>query len=101
MAGRGCLSLQQVPVLVARDRAGQTANVRLEIGHTANVVRALQPLLAQDVILSTDGRSTLAAVARQLRVAHRRVNVSAGARVVHRVFHIQNVNAFDSRLKGW
>ena len=29
------------------------------------------------------------------------VNLAAGVRVIERIFHVQNVNAFDSRLKGW
>lgn len=34
-------------------------------------------------------------------MTHRPVNVSAGQRVIAGVYHIQNVNAFDSRLKNW
>jgi len=29
------------------------------------------------------------------------VNLAAGIRVVDKAFHVQNVNAYDSRLKGW
>lgn len=43
----------------------------------------------------------LAAAAKVMGVAHRPVNLSAGIRVVAGAFHIQNVNAFDARLKGW
>lgn len=32
---------------------------------------------------------------------HRPVNLSAGIRVVAGVYHVQNVNAYDSRLKEW
>lgn len=41
------------------------------------------------------------ALAKQLHIAHQPVNLSAGIRVVDHAFHIQNVNAYDSRLKGW
>jgi hypothetical protein len=34
-------------------------------------------------------------------VAHRPINQSAGIRVVAGVYHVQNVNAYDSRLKDW
>lgn len=34
-------------------------------------------------------------------IVHRTINVRRGVRVVDGVFHIQNVNAYDSRLKGW
>jgi hypothetical protein len=40
-------------------------------------------------------------VAHRLAMTHRPVNLSAGIRVVSGVYHIQNVNAYDSRLKQW
>jgi hypothetical protein len=43
----------------------------------------------------------LAAAAKEIGVTHRPVNVKAGQRVIAGVYHIQNVNAFDSRLKNW
>jgi transposase-like protein len=99
-AQRG-LSKEQVPVLVARDRSGATATSILAADGKADLVTALKPLLPVDTILCTDGSSVLAAVARELGVDHRPVNVSAGQRVIAGVFHIQNVNAYGSRLKTW
>ncbi len=43
----------------------------------------------------------MAAAARKMGIAHRPVNLSAGVRVVAGVYHVQNVNAYDSRLKDW
>lgn len=99
-AKRG-LSKEQVPVLVARDRSGSTADFILEADDKAHVAAALKPILPKDTILCTDGSSTLAAAAKVLGVTHRPVNLSAGIRVVARVYHVQNVNAYDSRLKDW
>lgn len=99
-AKRG-LSKEQVPVLVARDRSGATANVMLVADGKADLVAALKPLLPSDTILCTDGSSVLAAAAKEMGVTHRPVNVSAGRRVIAGVYHIQNVNAFDSQLKNW
>jgi hypothetical protein len=64
-------------------------------------VAALKPLLPMDTILCTDGSSVLAAAVREIGVTHRPINVSAGVRVLAGVYHIQNVNAYDSRLKNW
>lgn len=89
-----------VPVLVARDRAGQTANLILPSTRAADMASALRPLLPSDTILCTDGSSALAAAARSLNVEHHAINVAAGCRV-RGAWHIQNVNAFDSRLKLW
>jgi len=89
-----------VPVLVARDRSGQTANLILPSTRAADMAGALRPHLSADTVLCTDGSSALAAAARSLGVEHHAINVSAGSRV-RDAWHIQNVNAFDSRLKGW
>ncbi len=94
-------SKEQIPVLVARDCSGNTADAILPSDDKASVVAALGPLLPKDIILCSDGSSTLAAAAKTLGVAHRPVNLSAGIRIVAGVYHDQNVNAYDSRLKGW
>ena len=89
-----------VPVLVARDRSGQTANLILPSTRGADMAKALQPILPIDTILCTDGSSALASAARSLGIEHQPINVAAGCRV-RGAWHIQNVNAFDSRLKIW
>ncbi len=94
-------SREQIPVLVARDRAGNTADAILPADDKASVVAALGPLLPKDIILCSDGSSTLAAAAKALGVAHRPIKLSAGIRIVAGVYHVQNVNAYDSRLKAW
>lgn len=58
-------------------------------------------MLARDSVLCADGSSVYVRVARELEVPLKAVNVKAGIRVVERVFHVQNVNAYDSRLKSW
>jgi transposase-like protein len=94
-------SKEQIPVLVTRDRTGSTADAILPADDKASVVAALGPLLPKDIILCSDGSSALAAAAKALGVAHRPINQSAGIRVVAGVYHVQNVNAYDSRLKDW
>ena len=42
-----------------------------------------------------------AAAVREIGVAHGPIHVSAGQRVIAGDYHIQNVSAYDSRLKGW
>lgn len=94
------LSREQVPVLVARDRAGQTADFILEVGDSEHASDKLRPLMAQDTILCTEGDATMSATARKLGIEHHAVNVSAGVRV-DGPWHVQNVNAYHSRLKVW
>ena len=95
------LSAEQTAVLICRDRAGNTADFILEKADKAHIGAALKPLLATDVILCTDGEKALAAVAKEMGITHRPVNLAAGQRVVAGVYHVQNVNAYDSRLKEW
>jgi transposase-like protein len=99
-AGKRGASDEQVPVLVARDRAGSTADFILEAVDKLHVWIALTPLLAQDSILCTDGSKALTAVAENIGVTHHPVNLSAGIRV-DGPWHVQNVNAYHSRLKQW
>lgn len=40
-------------------------------------------------------------ITRQANIVHRPVNIAAGQRVIINIYHIQNVNAYDSRLKQW
>jgi len=93
-------SREQVPVLIARDRGGATANLILPSTSGTDIGAALKPILPEDTILCTDGSSALAAAGRELCVEHHAINVSAGVRV-DGAWHVQNVNAFCSRLRGW
>lgn len=100
-ASKRGVSKEQIPVLVARDRDGKTANFILEADNAENVVAVMKPRLASDAILCMDGSHTLAAAAKRMGAVYRPVNLSAGVRVIAGVFHIQNVNAYDSRYKQW
>lgn len=94
------VSKSQVPVLMVRDRAGATANVIVASTSAAQLSAALAPLLPKDTVLCTDSSRSLAAAAHLLGVQHRSINVSAGIRV-DGPWHVQNVNAYVSRLRGW
>ncbi len=99
-AKRG-LSDEQIPVLIARDRTTATTDAVLAHANTQAVRAVLEPILDSDAVLCSDGSAVYVALAKQLHIAHQPVNLSAGIRVVDNAFHIQNVNAYDSRLKGW
>ncbi len=38
---------------------------------------------------------------RNAKIVHRPVNIAASRCVMNNIYHIQNVNAYDSRLKQW
>ena len=101
VAGKRGINAEQIPVLVVRDRSGQTADFKLSVLDAAHVTGKLRSLIDRDAILCTDSAGVYAAFARTAGIAHRTINVRRGQRVVEGAFHIQNVNAYDSRLKGW
>lgn len=92
---------EHIAVLVVRDRSGQTADFRLEGIDAPHITAVLRPLVDKDAILCTDGARVYQTVARTLGLTHRAINVQQGIRVIDGAFHIQNVNAYDSRLKQW
>jgi len=101
--GKSCTrgtSDDHVPVLVVRDRSGASTDFILGRSDKAQLITVLQPVLARDVVLCTDGSSALAAAARHIGVEHRALNMTAGQRV-QGPWHIQNVNAYHGRLKEW
>lgn len=51
--------------------------------------------------MCSDGGRIDRALAKRIPISHKPVNIRAGIRVVENAFHIQNVNAYTSRLKGW
>jgi transposase-like protein len=95
------LSEEQIPVLICRDRLGRTADAVLARVDAPTVSAILRPLLEKDTLLCTDGNPLYRKAARDLAVPLKTVNLRAGIRVREKVFHIQNVNAYDSRLKSW
>jgi transposase-like protein len=101
-ASKPGLSDELVCVLVARDRAGQTLDWVTGRGQMskAQLSSALQPVLAKDALLVSDGNPTYRYFAQDAGISHDAVNLSAGVRVNGAV-HIQNVNAYHGRLKQW
>ena len=91
----------QVPVLVLRDRHGTTTDFKLIAATQTVEAPIIGRVIATDAVLCTDGSASLRAAARQAGITHQALNLSAGVRVLAGVYHIQNVNAYDSRLKTW
>lgn len=98
-AKRG-LSDEQVPVLVAADRSGETVSAVLP-SVTADAIRAvLAPVLDKDALLVTDGGRSYPPCAAALGISHEALNQSAGERTRGEL-HIQTVNNRHSRLKDF
>ena len=98
----GFNKLPLVFVLVARDRTGQSLDRVTGAGQMskAQLSSALQPSLARDAPLVSDGNPTYRYFAQEVGTSHNAINLSAGVHV-RRAVHIQNVNAYHGRLKQW
>jgi transposase-like protein len=99
-ASRAERGMDLIPILVARDRSGATADFLLDAVSKACLSQAIKPYIHSDAVLCTDGSAAMAAAAHELRVHHEAVNLRAGEHV-RGPWHIQNVNAYHGRLKSW
>ncbi len=88
-------------MLVARDRQTATTDAVLAKADTVSVAAVLSPVVDADAILCSDSNAIYHCFATQAHIAHTLVNLSAGIHVINQAFHIQNVNAYHSRLKSW
>lgn len=100
--GKRGLSADLVNIVLARDRDGKTIDFVAGRGalKTAALHEKLLPKLAPDVLLVSDANAAFKKFAREARIEHRSVNLRPGGRG-DTVFHVQNVNAYHSRFKGW
>ena len=87
--------------MVVRDRNGHTADFQLAKLDAEHVCAALMPLVAKESVLCSDGAAVYASFARKSGITHKVVYARPGLRVQEAAFHIQNVNAYHGRLKGW
>lgn len=94
------LSDEQVPVLIARDRNNATTDQILVDRSAQSIKAVLGPVLDTSAILVSDGAQAYRAFANEANILHVALNLSEGERRWG-VYHVQNVNSYDSRLKGW
>lgn len=95
------LSDEQVPVLIVRDRHGATLDAKMPDLQGDTIKAFLRPVVARDALLVSDGAKVYGSFAAEIGIAHKAVVASQGVHVVDGIYHIQNVNGYMSRLKGW
>jgi transposase-like protein len=95
------LSDEQSCVFVSRDRNGNTTDQIFENFSAEQLEIHYKPLLAKDAVLYTDSKSSYFKFADSNNLSHQAINLSKGERVRDKVIHVQNVNAYHSRLKSW
>jgi len=100
-AKRGRSKDDWVPVLTVRDRGKHTYEAVLSSVSTEQLNKELRGKIIKDSVLCSDGFRPYIKFAQGNDLIHKRLDVAAGIRVIEKVFHIQNVNAYHSRLKAW
>jgi len=98
---RGRSKEDWVPVLTVRDRAKNTYEAILPDVTTETLHKELVGKLEKDSVLCSDGYKSYIALSEKNDLIHKRLDVAGGIKVIDKVFHIQNVNAYHSRLKLW
>lgn len=93
---------ERVGVLVAMQRGARITTDRVLSDLTASTLtEALRPALRTDAVLSTDGNPSYGIVAANLGIEAGYFVASYHGHGGTGIWHVQNVNAYDSRLKGW
>ncbi len=95
------LSKEQIPVLIVRDREWHTTDAVLKSANTEEIDKVISPLIEEDVLLCSDGSRIYKAFVKIHKLTHKVITASAGEHGIEGAYHIQNVNAYDSRLKNW
>lgn len=93
---------ERVGVLVAMQRGARLTSDRLLVDLTAaTLTEALRPAVGADAVLSTDGNPSYRIVAANLGIEAGCFVASYDGPGGTGTWHVQNVNAYGSRLKGW
>ena len=97
-AKKGLSTEEHDCVLIVRDRSGATTDHVLPDLQAPTFAAYLAPVVAKDAVLVSDGRDDAFAHAED--ILHIPIITSRGEHA-YKGFHIQNVNAYASRLKSW
>ena len=87
--------------MFATEPSGQTCDAVISSGGAVHLNAEFKDKIEPDSVLCSDGLRSYVRVASENKLIHKQLNISAGVRVIDTVFHIQNVNAYHSRLKIW
>ena len=100
--GQGQGRVPLVPALIALDRYEHEADAVLLDKSYQQIAPALQPLLSRGSILCTDGNQSYIQIAEEAAgIIHKRLIMSEHHRVGDEVYHIQTLNNYVSRWRGW
>jgi transposase-like protein/IS1 family transposase len=94
-------SKNQVYAVIARDRTNKTLSFVLKRMSGKALITEIGSTIDSESQICSDAWRSYQSFANHLNLRHHRLNMSRGYRVVHGIYHIQNVNSYHSRLKEW
>jgi len=100
-ASKRGLSSEQIPVIIARDRRGATIDAVLARLDIASMTATLGHAITTGAELCCDGGKVICGFARRARVKTHVLDAPGNPKPGAPQFHINNVNAYHSRLKEW
>ena len=94
------VSSEQTAVLIVRDRSGKTTDAVLEKSNQDTIAEVIIPAVDRDALLCSDTKPAYKAFANAYHFTLETINLSKNEHT-NGIVHVQNVNAYDSRLKSW
>ncbi|WP_321393715.1 IS1595 family transposase [uncultured Desulfuromusa sp.] len=97
------ISREQTCVVVARDRSKNTLAKVACMGPISKLKAktVLTPYVGKVSMVCSDANGTWRVFSEERGIEHKELNLKQNRRVIQKIYHIQNVNAFHSRLKKW
>lgn len=94
-------SKEHVYAVIARDRTNLTRSFLLKKMSGKVLIKELGPVIDRKSQVCTDSWQSYQSFTGWLNLRHYQLNIKRGKRVIHGIYHIQNVNSYHSRLKTW
>ena len=100
-ASKAGVSDEKVAVIATCDRSGNKDFKVATRGRISkkNLDKVLKGKLDKAEVLCSDGHRSYGAFAKANTITHKKFNASKGQRAVDKVYHVQNVNNMDMRLR--
>ena len=93
---------ERVPVMIVMQRGSRmVSDAVLDDCSAKTFTKVLKPALAKDAVLSTDGHPSYGVAAKSLKLEAGYFVAGYHGHGGRGTWHVQNVNAYDSRLKRW
>jgi transposase-like protein len=102
-ANKRGINNEQVAVIVTADRDTELDLSVARLGRIkkVDIVKAIGQRISKETILCTDSHVSYRGFAIDNEIEHHPIRVDLKQYVKQKVYHVQHVNAIDSRLKNW